>query len=385
MTVARELSETGLKIDRTVRSSLSLPILDLVNKVDKLYNKKLELFGREQPVINLFENLQSELDKRTHNIADTIGLEGPYPKINELYGSLVRKGNITTICARAGSHKTTFLCHFGANMAKIHDIPIIHFDNGEMQPEELQLRFVAGLSGIPLYLIESGKYSLNKEATLAVKKAFEEVKHLRYYYVPVGGKTTSEMINLLRRLYYSKIGRDNPTLLIFDYWKSYNENSSKAEWEIMGQIVQEFKDCIHNEIPIGVIAGVQSNRAGIVMNKTRDEVVENEGIISGGDRIIFYSSHVFLLRKKTLDTLASEGNQYGNCVLVPLKYRHLGENIDAALNPVRMPDGSYRQNYIHFDINNFRVREVTDLATMVHRLGQLEIDNQQTETESEEI
>ena len=152
----------------------------------------------------------------------------------------------------------------------------------------------------------------------------------------------------------------------------------------MGKLTQDFKDFITNEVPIGILSGLQGNRYAIVTNKKSQEVVDNEGVASGGDRIVFHSSHFFILRKKTLDQLAEENNKFGNCIMQNIaKCRHLGVNIKDALNPVKMPDGSFKLNYINFDINNFNVVERGDLASTKDELNQLDITDEDEEKEDD--
>jgi hypothetical protein len=193
------------------------------------------------------------------------------------------------------------------------------------------------------------------------------------------------MIGLVRRAYYNKVGRNNPAILLFDYFKSYNEISTKKEYEIMGEIVQNFKDFITGEIPMGMIAACQSNRSGITTNRKESEILQDESVVGSSDRITFYSSHLFLLRRKTLDAIAAENNKFGNYVLMPLKTRHLGKNVQDAINPVKMPDGSFRTNYLHLAVNNFKVEELGDLASTKHLLSQLDITDKDPHKDSAEL
>ena len=70
--------------------------------------------------------------------------------------------------------------------------------------------------------------------------------------------------------------------------------------------------------------------------------------------------------RKTMDELAEEDNQYGTHRLTCFKYRHLGENIHRAIQPVRMPNGTdLRRNFINLNFENFDITEVGDLQDMV--------------------
>ena len=119
-------------------------------------------------------------------------------------------------------------------------------------------------------------------------------------------------------------------ILSFDYIKTTSEKSgNKSEWQVVGEMVDKFKKLIQRDITfdgepvIAMMTSVQSNRSGITNNRTSDNIVEDESIVSLSDRITQFSSHLFSLRQKTMDELAEEDNQYGTHRLTCFKYRHL--------------------------------------------------------------
>jgi hypothetical protein len=189
--------------------------------------------------------------------------------------------------------------------------------------------------------------------------------------------SSEDMINLLKRFYFSEVGRGKQMIFSFDYIKTTSESNDKnrSEWELVGSMVQRFKDCIHRDIKfdgepvISMITSVQSNRQGIVNNRRAENIVDDESIFSLSDRIVQFASHAFILRKKTEDEMEQEPN-FGTHKFKCVKYRHLGQDVNGAVNPVRMPDGSLQQNYIHLDFNNFHITEKGDLRDLVRYLNQ---------------
>ena len=159
----------------------------------------------------------------------------------------------------------------------------------------------------------------------------------------------------------------------FDYIKTTSEKNSKntAHWQLIGDMVTKFKNCIQNEIMspdgpvISMITSVQSNRYGITNNRTADNIVDDESIVSLSDQITQFSSHLFVLRKKTMDEIQEEPERFGTHKLICLKYRHLGEQPLRAIDPVELEDGGRRNNYLHLRIKNFNVEEMGDLVDMV--------------------
>ena len=66
-----------------------------------------------------------------------------------------------------------------------------------------------------------------------------------------------------------------------------------------------------------------------------------------------------------MDELENEPDNSGTHKLICFKYRHLGENALRAINPVEMPDGGKKNNYINLHMENFNITEKGDLVDMV--------------------
>jgi hypothetical protein len=188
--------------------------------------------------------------------------------------------------------------------------------------------------------------------------------------------TTDQMINNLKRFYYSKIGRGNPLIFSFDYIKpSADDEFSKSEWQIIGTMLNKFKKTIQHDIVqdhkpmISMFTSVQSNRSGITTNRSSDNINDDESIVSMSDRITHYCSHMMILRPKTGDERDSEGPSFGGHKLIFVKSRFLGSDVAGALEPVTMPDGTSKKNFINLQFNNFDVEERGDLRDIVRGIS----------------
>ena len=117
-----------------------------------------------------------------------------------------------------------------------------------------------------------------------------------------------------------------------------------------------------------MLTSVQSNRLGITNNRSSDNVVDDESIVSLSDQITQFCSHLFLLRQKTMDEIQEEPEGFGTHKLICLKYRWLGQDVHRALQPVEMPDGSKRKNYLNLHMENFSIQERGDLVDMVEHM-----------------
>ena len=380
LTVRRQLSSCGEAISKTMyKLDSSESFNDIVAKADKLYNGQINLYdvGDRKPE-NIFEEMKEWIEFRGENPIEEFGMMGPHKRTNELYGSLLRPGNITVVCARAGVGKTQFCMDFATKVSADYGVPVLHFDNGEMSKEELIVRQCAALSKIPVHLLETGLWrQAGNDIVKKVRQVWNKVKDMKFFYYNVAGMSSEDMINLLKRFYFSEVGRGKQIIFSFDYIKTTSESNDKnrSEWELVGNMVQRFKDCIHRDIKfdgepvISMVTSVQSNRQGIVNNRRAENIVDDESIFSLSDRIIQFASHAFILRKKTEDEMEQEPN-FGTHKFKCVKYRHLGQDVDGAINPIRMPDGSLQQNYIHLDFNNFHISEKGDLRDLVRYLNQ---------------
>jgi len=357
---------------------------DIISQADKIYNDQLNFYeaGAKHPE-DIYEEMQEFIDIRGENSEkfSESGFLAPHmPMVNELYGSLLKPGNITVVVARTGVGKTQFCMDFCTKVSKEYDVPVLHFDNGEMSKEELMLRQCSALTGVPLYYLETGKYMhvegvKGQQMRQSIDNLWKALKtnKLNYYYYNVGGLSVDEMVNAVRRFYYAKVGRGNPLIFNFDYIKTTSEKNkgNDSHWERVGDMVTKFKTLIQSEIIdsdgplISMFTSVQSNRTGITTNRRAENVIDDESIVSLSDQITQFCSHLFLLRRKTNDETMGEPSNFGSHKLICLKHRHLGPNVARALNLVeRSETGSKQQNYINLELDNFVVQEKGDLQDM---------------------
>ena len=253
ISVRRGIYETSVSIAKKMKTMPdSSPYDEIVNSADVIYNEKINLYqeGTDTPE-NIFDEMEDLIEDRGNNPIEDFGFDGPHERINDLYGSLLRPGNITVIVARSGVGKTNFCMDFCIKVSANHDnVPVLHLDNGEMSKEELIMRQCAALSGIPLHLLETGKWRrAGKEVINKVRSVWKRVKESKFYYYNVAGLSVDAMLNIIKRFYYSKVGRGNKMILSFDYIKTTSEKfSNKNEWQVVGEMVDKFKALVQKEI-----------------------------------------------------------------------------------------------------------------------------------------
>ena len=375
LSAKRQIAAASLKvIERVKTASPEESFADLVEDADRMYNESMSIYdyGANVPE-DLFLDMEDYVEERGNNPVEEYGLIGPHSRLHELYGSLLREGNITTITARSGVGKTQFCLDFCIKTSELNGgIPVLHLDNGEMSKEELMGRLCSSLSGVPLHLIETGKWRrAGADIINKVRSVWPKIKSYNLHYFNVGGMTVDQMINLVMRFYYAKVGRGNRMILNYDYIKTTSEKlGNKNEWQVVGEMVDKFKKLVQRDIlfdgnpMVAMMTSVQSNRTGITNNRRQENIVDDESIVSLSDRIIQFSSHLFSLRQKAPDEMLDSPN-FGTHKLICLKHRHLGSNYYRAVQPVRMEDDTLQKNCIFLSFENFTATEVGDLQDLV--------------------
>ena len=353
---------------------------ELVEQSDQIYNKNIKDFEMsEAGPVNLFEMMEELVEDRGNNPVEDFGMLGPHPRVNEMYGSLLLAGNISVIVARSGVGKTNFCMDYTTKVSAEHGVAVLHFDNGEMSEDELIFRQCSAMTGIPVWLLQTGKWRTTAykdwsvdEVVAKVRSAWEKIKGMEFYYENVAGLSPDEMCSLLKRFYFSKIGRGNPLIFSFDYIKSDFGSIGKADgWQQVSYLVHKFKQTIHRDLSfdgkpcVSMLTSVQSNRLGITSNRNVGSIVDDESVVSLSDGITQFCSHLFLLRRKVAEELHEEGANFGTHKLINLKARHLGKDALRAIHPVEMPDGTKKQNFVNLKLENFRIDECGDLQDIV--------------------
>ncbi len=376
LSIRRSLASTG---DDLKKAMLSLPssasYTEIIEAADKVYNKQVNHFELSGDVpVNIYSEMEALIEERGNNPITDFGMMGPFPLVNKIYGSLVREGNISVVCARAKVGKSQLAMRYTTFIADKYDINVLHLDNGEMSKEELIFRQAAALSGVPLHLLETGKWSqAGEEIVNKVRSVWKRIKKLKFYYYCVGGMSADEMIALSKRFYYNTVGRGNKMIISFDYLKTTGQlDGALTEWQLVGEIIDKFKRFITKELifdgkPVAsMFTSVQSNRSGITTNKKAEHIVDDESVVSLSDRIIQYCSHMFLLRKKTMDERLEEGEEFGTHKFINFAARHLGEDVSGHLEPVKIQD-QLRNNFINLEFKNFGIEERGDLREIARK------------------
>lgn len=366
----RDLLIQNKKVEKFILENKNKDLDVVCSEIDKLNNESITKlsFGQDNG-INVFETMEKNIESDAEN---TNFHQGPFPTINRIFGSITIPSNITLIGARTGANKTNLALFYALSMAIKYQTKIIYCDYGELNVNAIQHRLCAMMtkSLVPYHMIVRRTWRNNPEYVKIVRDVWKRIKALTLIYYDVGNLNPREILSLIRRSYFSKIGRGNTNaLLVYDYLKPFEHSASQADWQLMSQFAKDLKTLINNEIPIPAWMSIQMNRLGITNNKKSSQVDDSENSMQI-DRVLHNASLGFLLRMKTTDELLEENAAFGQIKMIPVKHREiLGDDYQAAFKPVKILDGSWRKNYINLDMRNFYFTDHGDLNSMIAKLS----------------
>lgn len=356
--------ETALYLDKNKNETID----KIISDVDAIHSKVIDNLSLDSSPQNIFEDMGNLIYETGNNVKEETGLKTPFESFNLNFGGL-KPANVYAIASRPGQGKTTFLDWFAYKVAELNNIPVLILDT-EMMTKEIQFRMAAALTEVPLWHLETGNWNKNKENRQKVEDTVNNLKKLPVYHYHVGNKNIDEICTLIRRWHWSIVGRGNPCLIVYDYLKLTGEKLAQnwAEYQAIGEKTDKLKR-ISEEINAPVFTAIQINRSGENFNRDGSRVQDDTTVISQSDRILWFVSFLAIFRRKTLDEIGLDGNQFGTHKLVPIKTRYQGRAAAGHQDVVErtLQDGSVQltQNYLNFDVQNFKIEERGSLMDIV--------------------
>jgi replicative DNA helicase len=382
--VRREISQTADRLKEYVVKNSDDSLDQIIGNIDQIYNKKISSYDENDVPINIFEQVEDLVEEIGNSPKEDSGLITPYSEFNRMYGGL-KNGNIYAIASRPGQGKSTWLndiCFKTAINPKNKTKTLIL--DTEMQTVDIQLRMVASLTDVPVWYLETGNWRKNEEMTKKVRSAWAKVKQYEYFHYHVGNKNIDQICSIIRRWYLSKVGRGNQAMIAYDYIKLTGEKvgANWAEHQAIGDKIDKLKR-ISEEIHCPIITAMQLNRTGESFNRKGSEVVDDSSVISLSDRLQWFASFVAIFRRKTLDELTLDGQQFGTHKLIPTKTRFQGKDAAGHQDLVRRLDSCgkeiWAQNYLNYQVANFNIEERGSLRDVADRQReQYELNDQNT-------
>ena len=141
-----------------------------------------------------------------------------------------------------------------------------------------------------------------------------------------------------------------------------------AEYQAIGDKVDKLKK-LAEELECPIITAVQANRSG--ERGSGGRAVDDSSAIAQSDRLQWFASFVGIFRRKFVEELASDGEEFGTHKLIMLKTRFQGRDAAGHHDLVRRTDenGSVRfeANFLNFNVGNFNIEEVGSAADIAAR------------------
>ena len=372
--VCREVHETFREGQEYIKQNLNKSIDEIVSSCDAIYGDKINSYVLGEEPKEIFEELEELVEEKGNDPMEETGVLTPYPEFNRLYGGLM-PGNIYAFVARPGQGKSTVINDMCMKAARQSGVKALILDT-EMSTQETQFRLASSLSGVPLWYIQTGNWRKDEDMIEKVRRAMSKIKeHNKYYYhFHIKNKPIDQVCSIIRRWYYSKVGRGNPCIIAYDYVKLTGEkvNQNWAEYQAIGEKIDKLKK-ISEEVQAPIITAMQLNRSGESFNRRASGVVDDASAISLSDRLQWFASFVGIFRRKTVDEIARDTTEFGTHKLIPLKTRHQGRDASGhqdLFQRLENPDDPnsnsiWSQNYLNFSVENFNVEESGSLMDII--------------------
>jgi len=366
--ILREVESTGDKLKRFATASTSENIDAIISGADSVYGEKMSSYELNDKPENLFDGIEDLIETKGNEPEEESGLSTTYPEFNRMYGGL-RKGNIYAIVSRPAQGKTTWINDMCFKTAIKHKIPALVLDT-EMSREEMQFRMAASITNVPMWYIETGNWRKNKEMVDKVRQGIEKMNKYKYMHYHVGNRNIDQVCSIVRRWYYSQVGRGNKCIIAYDYVKLTGERVDRnwAEYQAIGDKIDRLKK-LSEEINAPIVTAMQMNRSGETHNRKSSDIIDDSSAIALSDRLQWFAAFVAIFRRKTIDEMALDGDRFGTHKLIPLKTRFQGKDAAGHHDLIKrsFADGSdkYVNNYLNFSVDNFRVSEHGSLNDII--------------------
>lgn len=361
--IRREIEQTGDEIKKFANSCAEKPIEEIITESDKIYNNKICAYASENnKPEDITANIIEIIEERGNNPIQDTGLVTPYKNFNRLYGG-IRPGNIYAWVSRPKHGKSTILNDLAIKVTTMNKGCRALVLDTEMSTIDMKFRIASSLTGIPVWYLETGNWKKNAnlfqkfdQSKAKIKTLSNQVDHLQ-----VAGKPIEEVASIVKRWYFSKVGRGNQCVIVYDYIKLTGESDkNKQEYQLIGDKVNALKElCLELNVPI--LTACQLNRSA-------ENGVDDSSAISQSDRLQWYASFVAIFRRKSVEEIADDGIEFGSHKLIPLATRFQGKDSAGHHDLVRIKEGKkikYMPNYISFNINNFNVDETGTLEDIL--------------------
>lgn len=353
------------------------PIGDIFKALsENLGNSLMTIESDGGEPINLYDGLEEFIENKGEDQTE-IGYTMPFPLWDEYFGPL-RKKNVYNFAARAGSGKSTFLSYVGDSVANDcnpgKNIKVLFLDT-EMDESDQRIRIVAARTKCPYHLVDTGKWRNDPDWMPKMREGLKKLKdqNRNMWFKQVASMGIDDLVNYVKRWFYKQVGVNGNALIVYDYMKVLKSDGDgkTQEWQLALQKMQKLKD-LANDLNAPLLTAIQVLRSGSTTNKSSDDVVDDESVISISGRLDWLVAFNAILRKKAHDEMALHGEEFGSHAMIPLKARYQGRTAQGHHDLVKVVEKGkvkYKTNFLCYDIDNFSVEEVGDFRNIAKLKG----------------
>jgi len=367
--VRRELTENAEDVKKFILESGNKSLNDIVCGVDKLYHGRIQEYSGDNEPVDLFAEIENYLLEIAKNPFDECGLKTPFPLFNKYFGGLRSGDGLYNVISRSGEGKSTWLFNMAKGVSKLNNVPTLYLDT-EMSLDLNMIRASAAESGINSWYLETGNWIKNPEMAKKVQASFPKLKELsgKFYHKYVPNKDIWEVISIIRKWYFKHCGRGQKALVVYDYLKITSDvDKNRSEWQQLGDKISYLNEIGH-DLDIPILTAGQQNRTGEFQGQRNDDSTT----AGASDRINQYVCFNAVFRRKTLQEIAEQGNEFGSHLMKPFKFsRTEGKDNFNTNNLVRVKDEKgktcYKQNFINYSINDYKLSENGTYQDIINR------------------
>lgn len=386
LTMRRVYAETGKKITQKMMKAGDMDFEKIQGFVDENLNKSTSSFMNEDDTIDLFSGMYDLIEERGNNPVEEIGFKTPFPEFNKSFGGC-KIGDVYVWCARPGSGKSTLLNNMAFSMSNLGDtkIPalIIDTEMGQEDAVDVKFRLAASISGINPWYFTTGNWRKDPEMVKIVRSSNfkSDLNSYKLYYEFIPNANKAALLSTIKRWYYTKVGRGNPCIVVYDYIKFSGGDGGDGqdkEFQAIGEKVNALKELMGKEVRGPLLTAVQMNRQGETRSKNRSD---DSSAIAISDRILWFATYVGIFRKKDINEIAEEGKEFGTHKMITLKTRFQGQQ--GYDEYVKTHTGEIKYNFANYNVKNFKVSEVCSAEKMYSTLDTKPKEKDKGRNESE--
>lgn len=380
----RDTWEDTLQTQKMLKESGNKGINELVTEIDTINTKRIMAISNEENPQDVFLGINDEMDAIAKNPSNESGLITPYKEFNRLFGGIRHSNGLLAVVSRPKEGKSTWLQNLAQGVVALNPGCKVLILDTEMDVHLTRFRMASSLTGVPYWFYETGNWVKNKDLVVNREKLREQEKLLKgkIFHKAVPNKSIEEICSIIRRWFYQEVKRGGKALVIYDYIKLGGNDklsNSNLEYQLIGQKIDAL-NTVGKELQVPIFSAMQLNRAG-------EDLRDDGAAISVSDRLAWYASFVAIFRKKSLDEIAQDGQEWGSHKLIPLYTRFQGKDAYGTHDLVKVMDHhtnkpKFKKNFINYTVDSFRIIEkgsLNDIIRQQQLQGNLQGNSQQND------